>query len=363
MSGSAPRLPERPSLEQLRKQAKELLKAFRAGDGAAVDRFHAVIVRLATADSSHDVTLADAQFVLAREYGFESWPELVHHVEAINPPGLRRFQELAEELAAAYTTGDYQAVREINWVYGTAFPRADGPRGDHDRDLARMQEQLPTWFASETRAMNLALADARHLVARHAGFENWAALVQSLTGGVAPSGAPAAHVATDAAAQFYRVNREQNTIQVRGPLSDQHWDTVLDVIKEMGLTGLAGGGITDTALERLSRLEHLTRLHVGGSGHLTDDGVWHLARLTRLQELDIGSPKSVITDRGLAVLSRLPELRRFQMSWAPQISDAGVAHLASCEHLESVDLMGTPTGDGAVAALAGKPNLRRLKTG
>ena len=59
------RLPERPSLEQLRKQAKEHLETLRAADPA--------------------VNLAAAQHALAREYGFESWPKLVHHVESMQP--------------------------------------------------------------------------------------------------------------------------------------------------------------------------------------------------------------------------------------------------------------------------------------
>jgi hypothetical protein len=48
-------LPERPSLEQLRKQARERFVTLRAGDPA--------------------VKLAAAQHALAREYGFESWPK------------------------------------------------------------------------------------------------------------------------------------------------------------------------------------------------------------------------------------------------------------------------------------------------
>jgi ankyrin repeat protein len=59
------RLPERPSLEQLRKQAKEQLDTLRAAAPSA--------------------RLSDAQHALAQEYGFESWPKLVHHVEALQP--------------------------------------------------------------------------------------------------------------------------------------------------------------------------------------------------------------------------------------------------------------------------------------
>ena len=66
MSASSPRrLPDRPSLEQLRKQAKEHLETLRASDSSA--------------------KLADAQHALALEYGFESWPKLVHYVESRQP--------------------------------------------------------------------------------------------------------------------------------------------------------------------------------------------------------------------------------------------------------------------------------------
>jgi hypothetical protein len=59
------RLPERPSLEELRKQAREHLATLRATDPA--------------------VNLTAAQHALAREYGFERWPKLVHHVESMQP--------------------------------------------------------------------------------------------------------------------------------------------------------------------------------------------------------------------------------------------------------------------------------------
>src|SRR5437764_9335121 len=68
-----PTLPPSPSLDQLRHQAKELLRAANAGDGAAISRIEAV---------SDRVTLAAAQLALAREYGFASWPKLKDEVEA-----------------------------------------------------------------------------------------------------------------------------------------------------------------------------------------------------------------------------------------------------------------------------------------
>src|SRR6185369_11004981 len=99
MSESTSRLPARPSLEQLSKQAKDLLRQYRSGERAALDRFHAT-------ELSRDATLADAQFVIAREYGFETWALLYHHIEAIRPPGIEKLEQLAQLLADAYSAGD-----------------------------------------------------------------------------------------------------------------------------------------------------------------------------------------------------------------------------------------------------------------
>jgi ankyrin repeat protein len=83
MTQPASRLPARPSLEQLRKQAKNLLRDYRAGDAVALERVHAAIPRLG--DAAAALALADAQFVLAREHGFQNWAALAQHVERINP--------------------------------------------------------------------------------------------------------------------------------------------------------------------------------------------------------------------------------------------------------------------------------------
>lgn len=65
-------LPARPDLGQLRRRAKELLRAANAGDAAASARLAAVSERR---------TLASAQLALAREHGFASWARLRQEVE------------------------------------------------------------------------------------------------------------------------------------------------------------------------------------------------------------------------------------------------------------------------------------------
>ena len=161
---------------------------------------------------------------------------------------------------------------------------------------------------------------------------------------------------------LYRVDEKGDTLRVRPSLEDKDWDEILAAMMERGITGLdAGGQLTDRVLARLGQLGHLTRLNFGGTKRITDDGLRHMARLSRLQELDLSDyPGGQITDRGLEVLADLRELRRFQMCWQRGITDVGVAHLRTCDHLESVDLMGTFTGDGAIAALAAKRRLHRL---
>ena len=90
----------------------------------------------------------------------------------------------------------------------------------------------------------------------------------------------------------------------------------------------------------------------------------HVARMPQLEHLNVSEyPGGRITDRGLAVLRQLPHLRRFEMAWQSAVTDEGVANLRFCDELESVDVMGTPTGDAVIAALRGKVHLRRLKTG
>ena len=70
--------PSRPNLEYYRKEAKRLLKACKAGDAASLTRLKAHHPHPDRLNAS--VALADAQGVIARENGFESWPKFVTHV-------------------------------------------------------------------------------------------------------------------------------------------------------------------------------------------------------------------------------------------------------------------------------------------
>jgi hypothetical protein len=72
-----PGLPDHPDLDQLRRQARELLRAAASEDPAAVARIGAVSGRM---------TLSAAQQALAREYGCRNWAVLRAEVERRRSP-------------------------------------------------------------------------------------------------------------------------------------------------------------------------------------------------------------------------------------------------------------------------------------
>jgi ankyrin repeat protein len=72
-------LPEQPSFEHLRKQAKDLRRAVRAGVPDAV----AEAAEHHPAGPSAEFTLSAAQLVIARRYGFASWARLKRHLEVV----------------------------------------------------------------------------------------------------------------------------------------------------------------------------------------------------------------------------------------------------------------------------------------
>src|SRR5438128_12463710 len=90
---------EHPDIEQLKRQAKDLLRAFAAGEPAGVAEVNA---HYRAADPS-TFALHDAQLAIARSYGFESWPKLKAYVDGVT---IRR-------LADAIRAGDLAQVEAM----------------------------------------------------------------------------------------------------------------------------------------------------------------------------------------------------------------------------------------------------------
>jgi ankyrin repeat protein len=93
------RMREHPDLEQLKRQAKQLLRAFKAGDPAALTEVEQHY------DGAQAATFAlhDAQLVIARSYGFDSWPRLKAYVDGVT---IRRLVEAVRD-------GDIDHVRSM----------------------------------------------------------------------------------------------------------------------------------------------------------------------------------------------------------------------------------------------------------
>lgn len=133
-----PSLPARPHLDHLRRQARDLLRAARAGDADALGR----IDRL---------TLAGAQSTIAREYGFASWARLKVAVDA-------RTKELAELVVqfciASIRDGSGRAARilaaapeiaEYNVVTAAVLGDVERVRADIARDPEAARRPVPGW--------------------------------------------------------------------------------------------------------------------------------------------------------------------------------------------------------------------------
>ncbi len=110
-------LPARPSLEFDRKEAKALLRLLRAGNPDALARARAQDPTLDAGRSQ----LADAQRVVAREYGFASWPRLVQYHDGITRqcdsyPTLQRlgsYEQRARALVTAHANRRPWAARLV----------------------------------------------------------------------------------------------------------------------------------------------------------------------------------------------------------------------------------------------------------
>src|ERR1022692_401455 len=92
-------LPANPSLENLKKQARTSQKAWRAGGAEAIARVRAAHPQYGGLSDEQlraiQPRLTDCQLVLAREAGFDSWPQLKATVDAANRELPDEFVEIA----------------------------------------------------------------------------------------------------------------------------------------------------------------------------------------------------------------------------------------------------------------------------
>jgi Ankyrin repeats (3 copies) len=153
-------LPARPNLDNLKKQAKSLLDAAKAGDADALQRFAALpsLAGRPPADvAAAGLALHDAQSAVAREYGFVSWNALREEVES----RMLTFEAAVDEFVRAATGG--------------ATGRADRLLALHPRiATATLETAL---VLADTAAVDARLAAHPGLATQAGGAHQWEPLL------------------------------------------------------------------------------------------------------------------------------------------------------------------------------------------
>jgi len=150
-------LPDRPSLEQYRKQAKELVAAHRAGDRHALQRIRQHHPRFAKLPDSElpaaRFVLADAQCVIAREHGFASWPKFAKAIEA---RALETSPAAVWAAEKAVIAGDAPALERLLREHAELF-----------------RDRRPPSYTPAGPGPQYVDAGARAIIAREQHFESW----------------------------------------------------------------------------------------------------------------------------------------------------------------------------------------------
>src|SRR5215471_15337575 len=102
---TASKLPARPSLDSLRKQAKKLARSTAAGDAGVIARARAHLPQ-----AQLPLSQRDAQLVLAREYGFPGWKDLLKEVKQRLGTGL---EWGASEARRRIHDNDVEGLRQL----------------------------------------------------------------------------------------------------------------------------------------------------------------------------------------------------------------------------------------------------------
>ena len=211
MPDNVSRLPARPSFEQLRKQAKDLLATVpRSGHGTACERFAAHLDR--TGDPRRSTpSLADAQFVLAREFGFESWIALK-----------RTWSNPCSHHSRSSPKTWWQCGTLTTWQRWHESTKLSA--GEPDRRGLRQQisGRLGISLDDTTEPAAFSITDARLFVARVYGFGAWADLEESVTEPASRRATTVHGVSTRP--PFYRIRWMDRSIEPRPPLSARDWE-------------------------------------------------------------------------------------------------------------------------------------------
>ena len=162
-------LPDRPSLENLKKRAKHLHKMVKAGEPGSVARVGEHLPRLSAVPEAEipdaRVTLQEVQYVIAVEYGYAKWSELVADIgreisaaklirKFFGRPSLERLKEDARHLHRQVESGAPWSARRVR------------------KHLPRLAD-IPDVGVPDA---GVTLEEAQQVIAAERGYSRWAEL-------------------------------------------------------------------------------------------------------------------------------------------------------------------------------------------
>ena len=319
MSDFSSRLPARPSLEQLQKQAKELLKQYHAGESAALDRFRAVSPRFSEPNRTPP-SLADTQFVLAREYGFQDWARLKEQVGIMRASG----PLFISSKSPFYT---------IDWVENLISVQGPQTEKDWDAVFGVMKEHKISKLTAD------GISDAA--LGRLPNLDQVTHLHIGGSRGVTDHGI----------GQLARMPHLQDL--VFGGRSSPVTDGGLDVLRHLAelrrFQACWTPGLSDTGLAGLNRCDHLEDVNLLGT-QTGDGAIQALIGKRQLRRFQSGQR---VTDSGLALLHKFPIFSTWQggdIKYGLMTADAEPNYL----------LIDGPFTDAGLARLAGLDGLFAL---
>jgi len=368
-------LPERPNLDQLKRQTKELLTAWRGGasDGAPTP--------------GTPLRLRDAQRAVAQQYGFDSWDALRAHVESISgassrsrrtqkevleyddpvpgvvelndpltPDLLRRLTEQrvnAVKIGPNVDAGSLAPLAEISTLLGIDLAW----RGDLLDEHVAFLEAMP-WLRALSLSRCGRITDRTiERLRQHTHLERinlqWTetgdAAIAALAGKPSLSRVPVGARTTDAG-----VARLRDFPALAAPGA-----------RDAFLAVSSARALTDDALAGIGLLNGVVALdlHMSafGSPHYTARGVAHLKGMTSLEELNFHG--ALATDDVLGEIADIPRLRWLHCQ-DPVSGDHGFVALGRCPTLESIaSRVCRWMTDLGFAAIAHLPRLHRLALG
>jgi hypothetical protein len=372
---SVRRLPERPNLDQLKRQAKELLTAWRSG---------------ASDDAPTPGTLLrlrEAQRALAQQYGFDSWDALRARVESISDPSNRSQRKrrevleyddpvpgvvelnepltpdvrrrLTEQRVTAVkigpnvAAGSLASLAEISTIIGIDLAW----RGDLLDEHVAFLEAMP-WLTALSLSRCGQITDRTIERLRHHTHLERVNLQWTDTG--------------DAAIAALAGKPSLSRVLVGARMTDAGVARLRDFpalaapgARDAFLAVSSARALTDDALTAIGSLNGVIALdlHMSafGSPHYTARGVAHLKGMTSLEELNFHG--ALATDDVLAEIAAIPRLRWLHCQ-DPVSGDEGFVALGRCTRLESIaSRVCRRMTDVGFAAIAGLPRLQRLALG